>query len=436
MNITVIGLGYVGLVNAIVLASYDHKVIGLDIDKNKVSLLKEGVATLEEPNLQTLLTESRMNLRFTTNFKDAIRPNGVFLIAVGTPPDEDGKPDLSSYYAVLDEIAKEAIRDSYIIVRSTVPVGTCRLTKEYLKKRSKFKFEVIHLPEFLSQGRAVYDILNPSRLVIGIENQEEIEFVKSFAGDLFRRNIPVVVTSLENAEMIKYCSNAFLAMKVSYINSIARLCEKTGTDVEKVAYGMSLDPRIGSSFLKSGIGYGGACLPKDASALWWMGENNEVELPLLKAMTRINDTQPEFFLDKIFKRFKSLNNMTIAVLGVAYKGGTDDIRHSPALTIVKAILSYNTTLNLYDPLAEDNFHKMFSRHTRIKYCDYAKEALKNADFAVILNETSEFKKLTNEDFISLMHQPIVFDGRNLFSLEAMNGVEYHSVGRPTVNKKI
>ncbi len=437
MNITVIGLGYVGLVNAVVLASYDHKVIGLDIDKNKVSLLKEGVATIEEPNLQTLLTEAKFNLRFTTNVRDAIRPNNIFLIAVGTPPnDQDGSPDLTAFYQVLDSIASEASRDSFVIIRSTVPIGTNRKTKIYLESRSKYKFEIISFPEFLSQGRAVYDILNPSRIVVGVSSPEAEGVIREYLSDFITRKIDVILTSPENAELIKYASNSFLALKISFINSMARLAEKVGANIEQVAYGMSKDPRIGSAFLKAGLGYGGACLPKDARALEYIGEKQNSELLLIKAMTQINMTQPEFFLEKIYRRYKSLNNLTIAVLGVGYKGGTEDIRSSPAIPVVRALLDKNANIQLYDPLAEDNFHKAFSRFGRIKYCDYAVDALKKADFAVILNDSKEFKLLTNEDFIKNLKEPVVFDGRNLYSLDKMSGVEYHSIGRKTINKLV
>lgn len=435
MNMTFVGMGYVGLVNSVILASYNHNIIGFDIDKEKISLLKQGVATIEEPNLQTLLTEAQHNLRFTSNAKDAIRGSNVIVICVDTPQGKDGEPDLTHFYDVLDEIAENATQNCCIIIRSTVPVGTNRLTKKYLESKCSYRFQVISMPEFLSQGNAVKDTINPSRLVIGVTSPEAEIFAKSLAGIFVNKKVPLLVTTPETAELIKYASNSFLAMKISYINSISRLCDKVDADIDKVALGMSLDPRIGPSFLKAGVGYGGSCFPKDTNGLYWISDDNAVPLDLVKATITENDAQINYFLEKVTKRFKSLNNLKIAVFGVGFKGGTEDVRNSPAIPIVKYLLEKGAYINLYDPLAEENFHKVFSRHTHISYLDYPQDALKNSDFVIILNDSDEFKELTADFYIENMKRPIIFDGRNLYRVEDMKGTEYYSIGRPSLKKR-
>lgn len=432
---TFIGLGYVGLVNSIILASFNNSVIGYDIDKEKVSLLKQGVVTIEEPNLQELLTAAQANLRFTSNPKDAIRQSNVLVICVDTPQGKDGQPDLKHYTEVLDTIAENATQNCCIIIRSTVPVGTNRFTKKYLEERCNYRFQVISMPEFLSQGSAVKDSINPSRLIIGVTSPEAEIFAKTLAGIFVNKKVPLLVTTPETAELIKYASNSFLAMKISYINSISRLCDQVGADIDKVAYGMSLDPRIGSSFLKAGVGYGGSCFPKDTNGLYWISEEESVPLELVKATIVENDAQIQYFLDKVYKRFKSVNNCRVAIFGVGFKGGTEDIRNSPAIPVVKSLLERGAYLSIYDPLAEDNFHKLFSRHTHISYMDYPIDALKNADFVIILNDSEEFKSITASDYINMMKRPIIFDGRNLYKLEDMEGTEYYSIGRPNVRRK-
>lgn len=436
MEITIIGLGYVGLVNAVYLASLGHEIFGYDIDKNKISLLRQGVATLEEPNLQSLLTESLPNLRFSTNHKDAIRHASHIFICVDTPQDKDGSVDMKNFYAVLDNIIEDSISDQCIVIRSTVPVGTNKIVKQYLESKSSNHFDVISFPEFLSQGKAISNMIQPDRLILGVNDQKGVALAKEIAQLYLIKKAPVMITSSENAEMIKYASNCFLAMKISYINNIAQLCEKVGADVDKVAKGMSYDPRIGESFLKAGIGYGGSCFPKDTNGLYWIANDNSVSMEIVKSTIDINKSQVEFFLNKIYRRFKSLAGLNVAVLGVAFKGGTEDVRNSQAIPIVKAILEKNANITIYDPLAMDNFQKLFTRHTRIKYVDYPYDALKNADVVLILNDSEEFVNLKPLDFITYMRKPVIFDGRNLYKVDSMEGTEYHSIGRPSRVEKV
>ena len=434
MGFTVIGLGYVGLVNAVVFASYNYDVIGYDVNKDKIALLKQGLSTIEEDGVQILLTEGRNHLRFTSNDKDAIRPNDTIMIAVNTPEGKDGNLDMRNFYSALDSIAENAIQDTNIIILSTVPIGTNRKTKAYLEERSKYKFEVISHPEFLSQGRALKDVISPSRIVIGTESPKAEALIRNIYSRILVTKVPILVTTPENAEIIKYASNSYLAMRITFINEISRLCERVGGDIDKVFLGMSLDPRIGLNYFKPSLGFGGSCFPKDTRGLYSESLTKEEPLALVKATIESNEKQTQFFIDKIFKRFKTLSNMKIAVLGLAFKGGTEDVRNSPAIPVVKALLDRYGEVYAYDPLAEDNFHAIFSRHTHIHYVDYVNDALKDADLAIILTDCSEFKKFTVNDF-KIMKNPVVFDGRNLYKLENMKGIEYHSIGRPSVLEK-
>ncbi|NCA97016.1 MAG: UDP-glucose/GDP-mannose dehydrogenase family protein [Bacteroidia bacterium] len=432
MNITVIGQGYVGLVNSVILASFFHTVIGLDSDKNKVANLKQGLATIKEPNLQSLMNDAKDRLRFTTNAKDAIRPNKIIYVAVDTPEGRDGKPDLTNFNACLDDIAKNAIQDTYVVIRSTVPVGTNARAKKYLEENSEHKFEVISNPEFLSQGNAIDEMLNPSRVVLGVTSKAGEDLMLQIYTNYQKRKIPILITTPESAELIKYASNNFLAMKISYINEIARLCEIVGADIEEVAVGIGLDPRIGRNYLKAGIGYGGSCFPKDTKALSWLAADREAPLELVKATIKVNNEQPNVLIHKINSQFKSLSNLTIAVLGVAFKAGTEDIRNSPATAIVKYLLDKNARVKVYDALAIDNFQKEMQRHSRIDYSMSIIETLKDADAALILTDAKELKELDKNCFIDNMKKPIIFDGRNLYKPANMSGTTYYSIGRKTV----
>ncbi|NLN80276.1 MAG: UDP-glucose/GDP-mannose dehydrogenase family protein [Erysipelotrichia bacterium] len=432
MNITVVGLGYVGLVNSVILASYFHNVIGLDFDKTKVATLKQGTATIQEPNLQSLMNDASPRLRFTTNYKDAIRPNKIIYIAVDTPEGRDGKPNMTNFNLVLEEIAKNAIQDSYIVIRSTVPVGTNKYAKKYLEENSDYKFDVISHPEFLSQGSAVDDMLNPSRLILGVSTKAAEDLMLQIYSNYQKRRIPILITTPETAELIKYAANNYLAMKISYINEMARLCEIVGADIEEVSVGIGLDPRIGTQYLKAGVGYGGTCFPKDTRALSWLGSSHEVPLELVQATIKINNSQPDILIKKINSHFKSLSNLNIAVLGVAFKGGSEDVRNSIATYVVKHLLDKNARVRVYDSLAIENFQKEMQRHSRIDYSTSILETLDNADAVIILTDAKELKELDKSCFIDNMKKPIIFDGRNLYRPQNMEGTTYYSIGRQTV----
>ena len=428
MNFTFIGLGNVGLVNAVLLASFYHNVIAYDTDKNKIEMLKSGVSTSEEPNLQALLSEAKKYLRFTSNAKDAIRPNNIIVICVDTPIDENGKRDMSHFNKALEDIALNANQDSHIIIKSTVPVGTNKMTMEYLKNNSKFKFNVISMPEFLSLGNAVYDTINPYRLVFGVNNKEAIEFAQSIAPVFLTKKVPVLITSPENAELIKLSSDAFIATKISFANSLASICDELGCDIDRVTLGMSLDPRIGNSFLKPGIGFGGELI-NNVDIKNWVIDKDNLEFDILDKASLTNDKQSDRFLEMIYNNIRSFNKINVGILGVSYKGGTDSVVHSPALKIIRHILDHNGEVYLFDPLAMDAASKKLSRYTHVHYVDYVSDAIKGMDVVLILSDHTEFKSLTKDDFINNMKKPIVFDGRNIFKKKDMVGVSYHSLGR-------
>ena len=428
MNFTFIGLGYVGLVNSVLLASFYHNVIGYDIDKNKIELLKQGVSTIEEPNLQTLLSEAKTKLRFTSNAQDAISINNIIVICVDTP-NKNGQIDLTHFNEALDDIARYAEQDSFIIIRSTVPVGTNKYTKEYLESRSKYKFQIISMPEFMSESTAVYDTINPYRLVIGVNNQESIEFAQSITPVFLTKKVPVLITTPENAELIKLSSDAFIATKISFTNSLAKICEDVGADIDRVSLGLSLDPRIGKSFLKPGIGYGGV-MEETIDPNCWILSRKETNFEVVKAAMEVNKKQAARLLDKIFKKYKAVSSLTIGVLGASYKANTEDIRNSAAIEIIRTLLDKGADIQLYDPLSMDKVEKVFSRHTHIKYKNYAKDAIKGTHLVLILTNADEFKLIKPEDYISLMiAKPVVIDAHNIYKVNEMNGIEYISNGR-------
>ena len=428
MDITIIGLGYVGLTMSVVLGSFYHNIIGYDTNKEKVATLKEGVSTIDETGVQVLLNEAKPYLRFTTNAKDAIRPNKIISICVDTPVGKDKKVDLTHYYQALDAIAENAIQDTFVVIHSTVPPGTNRATKKYLESHSKYKFNVISNPEFISQGNVIKNFVVPSRVVIGTESKEAEELVRKLVASVVDHKVPILVTTPENAEIIKYASNAYLAMRIGYINEISRICDVFDGDIEKVAIGVGLDPRIGTNYLKASLGFGGSCLPKDLNVITNFEGASKCNLKILPSINESNEIQIQHFIDKIISRFKSISHFKIAVLGLSFKGGTEDTRYSPAIPVVKALLDKYAEIYAYDPLAEDNFKKNFLRHTHIHYCDSIYSALNKADCCLILTDDSDFKQLTSVDFM-VMSNKVVFDGRNLFKSEDLPGIEYHPIGK-------
>lgn len=433
MKIVVSGTGYVGLVTGACLAEKDHKVTCVDIDENKVEMMKQGISPIYEPGLDELLKNNylRGKLNFTTDYKNAYKDADIIFIGVGTPERSDGSANLDYVFNVCTQIAENVENDCLVVVKSTVPIGTNDRVEEFLREslKNKVHIEVASNPEFLSQGTAVKDTLEAKRIVIGVESKGAEELLR----EVYERyNQPIVVTNRRSAEMIKYASNDFLALKISFINEIANFCEFVGADIEDVTKGMSYDPRIGDKFLKAGIGYGGSCFPKDTKALHWLANDNGYELKTIKATIEVNQNQKYKLFRQAKKRFGSLRGLKIAVLGLTFKPGTDDLREAPSIPNIRRLIDEGAEIVAYDPVGEENFKKIFP--TEIKYVKIPEEALNNADAAFIFTEWNEIKSLELNTFVELMKSPIIYDGRNCFNIQEANkyNIEYYSIGRNNI----
>lgn len=435
MKIVVAGTGYVGLVTGACLSEIGHKVTCVDIDENKVTMMKKGISPIYEPGLDELLKrnyqEGRLN--FTTDYKNAYKDANIVFIGVGTPEREDGSANLDYVFKVCEQIAESVENNCLVVVKSTVPIGTNDRVEEFLKEHVKagIHIEVASNPEFLAQGTAVKDTLYASRIVIGVESKEAEEKLR-YVYEGF--NQPIVVTNRRSAEMIKYASNDFLALKISFINEIANVCEIVGANIEDVARGMSYDKRIGDKFLKAGLGYGGSCFPKDTKALHWLANDSGYEIKTIKATIEVNENQKYKMFRKAKQRFGSLKGMKVAVLGLTFKPETDDLREAPSIPNIKRLLDEGAEIVAFDPVGEENFKKKFN--LPIEYVKSPKEALKNADVAFIFTEWKEIKNLDLQCYERLMKTPIIFDGRNCYDINLVkdHNIDYYSVGRKEVLK--
>ena len=430
-KIVMIGTGYVGLVTGACFADLGQEVICIDKDKDKIEKLNKGIVPIYEPGLTEMVKKNvkQGRLFFDTDLGKSIQDAIIVFVCVGTPPAKNGKPDLSYIKAVSHEMGRNMKEPKIIVTKSTVPTGTGKnLVAKIISQYWKGNFELASNPEFLREGTAIDDFLNADRVVIGVNSQKAGKALL----ELYKKiDCPKIVTTLESAEMIKYAANAFLATKISFINEIANICEKAGADVEEVARGVGLDKRIGKHFLKSGIGYGGSCLPKDVKALHHLAGSNGYNFKLLKAAIEINNYQKKQIVEKIKDLFpgKGINHKTIAVLGLAFKGDTDDVRDSAAIAIIKKLQRLGAEIKTYDPQAMDNAKKILN--SKVKFCDSPYEAVKNADLVMIAAEWSQFKKLDWKKIKNLLKKPIVVDGRNLLDPIKMKklGFRYIGIGR-------
>ena len=435
MKIVVAGTGYVGLVTGACLSEIGHKVTCVDIDENKVTMMKKGISPIYEPGLDELLKRNyeEGRLDFTTDYKNAYKDANIVFIGVGTPEREDGSANLDYVFKVCEQIAENVENNCLVVVKSTVPIGTNDRVEEFLKEHVKagIHIEVASNPEFLAQGTAVKDTLYASRIVIGVESKEAEEKLR-YVYEGF--NQPIVVTNRRSAEMIKYASNDFLALKISFINEIANVCEIVGANIEDVARGMSYDKRIGDKFLKAGLGYGGSCFPKDTKALHWLANDSGYEIKTIKATIEVNENQKYKMFRKAKQRFGSLKGMKVAVLGLTFKPETDDLREAPSIPNIKRLLDEGAEIVAFDPVGEENFKKKFN--LPIEYVKSPKESLKNADVAFIFTEWKEIKNLDLQCYERLMKTPIIFDGRNCYDINLVkdHNIDYYSVGRKEVLK--
>lgn len=432
MNITVVGTGYVGLVLGTCLANLGNIVLCVDIDEEKINKLKKGIVPIYEPGLKDLveLSTKEERLLFTTSIKEGVEKSDVIFIAVGTPQGHDGKADLRYIDQVAADIGKNMNSYKVVVNKSTVPVGTADKVKEIIKKNQKEKidFDVVSNPEFLREGCAVKDFQVPDRIVIGVESEKAKEIMLRIYKPIERTDHPILVTTTKSSELIKYASNSFLATKISFINEIANLCEKVGADVKTVARGMGLDKRIGPRFLQAGVGYGGACFPKDVRALMMTGFENGYDFRIILAADEVNQEQKRSLVPKVKKLIPNLKGKTIAMWGLAFKPKTDDIREAPSLIIIEELQELGAKIKAFDPVAEENAKKVTKY---IEFCKNPYETVKDCDALVIVTEWDEFRNLDKEKIKELMKHPNIVDGRNVYDPKEMKelGFKYVGVGR-------
>ena len=436
MKIAVAGTGYVGLVAGVCFAEKGHNVTCVDVDEKKVRLMESGVSPIYEEGLEELMRKNNATgrLHYTTDYQNAYRDVDAIFIGVGTPEQPDGSANLSYIATVSRQIAESVERDCLVVVKSTVPVGTNDKVEQFIRDFliRDVRVEVASNPEFLAQGSAVHDTLHAARIIIGTESREAEAVLKKIYEPF---ELPIVSVGRRSAEMIKYACNDFLALKISYMNDIANLCELVGADIDAVAEGMSYDARIGSRFLNAGVGYGGSCFPKDTKALKYLARQNGYTLRTVEAAVDVNAEQKTKLFHKASNRMITFQNLKVAVLGLAFKAGTDDLREAPSLDNVQLLLESGADLYAYDPVAADNFKKRYPEGANekgtIQYVSTPEEALEGANICFIFTEWGEIRAVTPETFKEKMRIPLVYDGRNLYSLDAMReaGVEYYSIGR-------
>lgn len=432
MRVCVVGTGYVGLVVGTCLAEMGNDVICVDNDENKLELLKKGIIPIYEPGLEDLIKVNvRENrLQFISDLKYAVEKSDICYIAVGTPQLDDGSANLGSVYNVAEDIGKFINGYKVIVNKSTVPVGTADKVKEIIGKNSKYSFDVISNPEFLKQGSAVSDFLKPDRVIIGSNSEKATKIMQELYSPFLRTGNPVITMDVQSAEMTKYAANSFLAVKISYANEIANICEKVGADAEMVRIGVCSDKRIGSQFMFAGLGYGGSCFPKDVKALIKTAKEIGCDYQLLEAADNINYLQRELFVKKVTDKFgENLDGKVFAVWGLAFKPNTNDMREAPSITIINALLNRGAGIQAYDPKAFEQAKQYFG--DKIEYAKTSYDALKGADALLLLTEWNEFRR---PDFVrikSLLKKPIIIDGRNQYDGKSLisNGFDYTQIGK-------
>lgn len=431
MKMTVIGTGYVGLVAGACLADMGNNIICVDNDRQKIDALNAGEIPIYEPGLEELVRSNMKENRlvFSCDLAEAVRKSEVCFIAVGTPQDNDGSCDLQYVLNVAQEIGKAMNGYKVIVDKSTVPVGTAEKVTALIKQYTDFDFDVVSNPEFLKQGNAVDDFLYPDRVVIGSDSERATLIMQEIYAPFFRTGNRVIVMDVKSAEMTKYASNSFLAAKISFMNEIANLCEKVGADAEMVRVGMSTDSRIGNKFLFPGLGYGGSCFPKDVKALIRIGAENDCDMSIIKAADEVNFRQRMIFVDKIKQHFNgNLENLKIAVWGLAFKPKTDDMREAPSITIIQELLKCGAGIYAFDPKAMKTCRKHFG--DSVKYGENSYSILNNADCLLLLTEWNEFRRPDFELMKSLMKNPVIFDGRNQYNINRLKemGFKYYPIG--------
>jgi len=426
-KITIIGTGYVGLTVGVCLAYLGHKIICVDKNKKKVARLIKGESLIFEPGIRDIVSEYKENIEYTTDIKRAIEQSEIIFIAVGTPSKEDGSINMNYFKRAVEKIAENMSGYCIIVNKSTVPVGTGEWVKKKIREHYKGEFSVVSNPEFLSEGSAVKDFLEPDRLVIGTEDDKSKDIMLDIYSSI---NAPKLVVDIRSAEIIKYAANAFLATKISFINEIANICEKTGGDIINVSQGIGLDKRIGPKFLRAGIGYGGSCFPKDISGLISISDSFKHDFEILKAVARVNKKQQKKFVKKIKDLLLKTKGEKVCVWGLSFKPNTDDVRKSPAVAIVSALCRDNIKVRAYDPVASENAKKEL-RFDNICFCKSAIEAAKGSDILTLLTDWPEFREVNLREVKKKMNNYYILDGRNCLEKKKVKdlGFYYEGIGR-------
>lgn len=429
MKLAVAGTGYVGLVAGVCFAHMGHDVTCVDVDERKIAMLEQGKSPIYEQDLEDLmkLNYKLGRLHYTTNYQSAYEKAEAIFIGVGTPELPDGSANLTYIAKVARQIAENVTRDCLVVVKSTVPVGTNDKVEQFIQDFlvHDVKVEVASNPEFLAQGTAVHDTLKASRVIIGTQSDTARDKLYEIYEPF---HLPIVSVSRRSAEMIKYASNDFLALKISYMNEIANLCELVGANIQDVAKGMSYDRRIGESFLNAGIGYGGSCFPKDTKALKYLAQQNGYQLKTVEAAVDVNTRQKLMLFKKASKRLISFGDLKVAILGLTFKPGTDDLREAPSIDNIRLLLEQGAKIHAYDPVGAENMKKIFPS---ITYEDTPTKALMGSNLCFIFTEWKEIKMMEPSKYKELMKTPLVYDGRNIYDMNSMKeaGVEYYSIGR-------
>jgi len=433
MKIAVVGTGYVGLVLGACLAENGNSVICVDKDESKIDVLKAGRMPIYEPGLEEIVRRNQHEerLTFTTDLPEAVRASEIVFIAVGTPQHEDGSADLQHVLAVARDVGRSLNKYTVVVDKSTVPVGTAKKVHAVIAKETTQPFSVVSNPEFLKQGAAIEDFMKPDRVVVGTDADDEraAAMMQDLYAPFTRTGAPILMMSTASAELCKYAANSILAARISFMNEIANVCEMVGADVDQVRKAIGADHRIGTSFLFPGVGYGGSCFPKDVKALLKSSSDKGYDFKILRAVQQVNDAQKERLVEKMERHFKTLKGRTIALWGLAFKPRTDDMREAPAVPIIERLLAHGATVRAYDPAAAPVARRLFD--TRIALCEKSYDALAGADALAIVTEWNEFREPDFDKMRSLLREPVVFDGRNIYSPEHMRalGFTYFSIGR-------
>lgn len=431
MKIAVVGTGYVGLVAGTCFAETGNEVICVDIDAHKIEMLRGGQVPIYEPGLEEMVRRNsgEQRLSFGTDLPDAVKKSSIIFIAVGTPQGANGHANLDHVQATAKGIAKAMDDFKIIVAKSTVPVGTADLIKEWMAEETALPFAVVSNPEFLKEGAAVEDFMKPDRVVLGGDHAEALEAVKALYEPFLRTGNPILTMDSRSAEMSKYAANAMLATKISFVNEVARLCEQMSADIGEVRRAISLDRRIGPHFIFPGVGYGGSCFPKDIRAMIGMG-GDKAEMALLKAVEAVNERQKGILVEKVKRYFGAdLSGLTFAVWGLAFKPRTDDMRDAPAITVIESLLAAGARVQAFDPEAMEEARKIFG--DRIQYTHRNYDALHGASALLILTEWNEFRRPDFERVKKLLQKPVIFDGRNIYSAEDLRrlGFSYYAIGQ-------